>query len=78
MNSSGALDTSGALVNGTSNNVRWAIQNASTSSGTFTLLVRQGNDTTNSQIVLEATDTLTVQSDTNNSIDVALTILEMT
>ncbi len=38
-----------------------------------TLEFMQGN-----KIVLEATDTLTVQSDTNNSIDVALTILEMT
>jgi hypothetical protein len=33
----------------------------------------QGN-----KIVLEATDTLTVQSDANNSLDVAVTILEMT
>ncbi len=33
----------------------------------------QGN-----KIVLEATDTLTVNSDSNNSVDVALTILEMT
>ena len=53
MNSSGSVDSAGALANGTSDNVRWAVQNANTSSGTFTLLVRQGNDTTNSQIVLE-------------------------
>jgi len=33
----------------------------------------QGN-----KIVLESTDTLTVNSDTNNSIDVSLTIMEMT
>jgi len=33
----------------------------------------QGN-----KVVLEATDTLTVNSDTNSSVDVALTILEMT
>ena len=33
----------------------------------------QGN-----KIVLETTDTLTVDSDTNNSIDVSLTIMEMT
>jgi hypothetical protein len=53
MNSSGSQDPSGSLTNGTSDNVRWAIQNANTSSGTFTLLVRQGSDTTNSQVVLE-------------------------
>ena len=33
----------------------------------------QGN-----KVVLEASDTLTVNSDTNNSLDVALTIMEMT
>jgi hypothetical protein len=38
-----------------------------------TLEFMQGN-----KVVLEATDTLTVQSDVNNSLDVALTILEMT
>jgi uncharacterized protein len=53
MNSSSSLDSSGALANGTSDNVRWSVQNSNTSSGTFTLLVRQGNDNTNNQIVLE-------------------------
>lgn len=38
-----------------------------------TLEFMQGN-----KIVLEETDTLTVISDSNNSLDVALTILEMT
>ena len=38
-----------------------------------TLEFMQGN-----KVVLETTDTLTVDSDTNNSLDVALTILEMT
>ena len=33
----------------------------------------QGN-----KIILEATDVLTVQSDTNNSLDVSVNLLEMT
>jgi|TARA_B100000035_G_C21013838_1_gene560859 hypothetical protein len=37
------------------------------------LEVMQGN-----KIVLETTDTITVKSDVNNSLDVSLTILEMT
>jgi len=37
------------------------------------LEVMQGN-----KIVLEATDTLTVKSDVNSSLDVSLTIMEMT
>jgi uncharacterized protein len=53
MNSSSSLDASGSLASGSSDNVRWEIQNADTSSGTFALLVRQGNDLTNSPIVLE-------------------------
>jgi hypothetical protein len=53
MNSTSTQDPSGALPSGSIDNVRWSIQNANTSSGTFTLLIRQGNDTTNSQIVLE-------------------------
>ena len=53
MNSSSSVDASGSLADGTSNNLRFNIQNVSTSSGTFDLLVRQGNDNTNNQIVLE-------------------------
>jgi len=53
MNSSSSLDSAGALASGSVDNVRWQITNASTSSGTFDLLVRQGNDNTNNPIVLE-------------------------
>jgi phage tail sheath protein FI len=53
MNSSSSLDASGALTSGTTDNVRWQVLNRNTSSGTFDLLVRQGNDNTNNPIVLE-------------------------
>jgi len=53
MNSSGSEDSNGALINGTSNNVRWQIVNSNTSSGTFDLLIRQGNDNNLEQTVLE-------------------------
>jgi hypothetical protein len=53
MNSSSSLDASGSLVSGSSDNIRWQIANADTSSGTFSLIIRQGNDTTNDQVVLE-------------------------
>jgi len=53
MNSAGSEDAEGALTNGTSNNLRFTIQNSSVTNGTFDLLIRQGNDTTNDQIVLE-------------------------
>jgi hypothetical protein len=53
MNSTGSEDAEGALTNGTANNLRFTIQNSSVTNGTFDLLIRQGNDTTNDQIVLE-------------------------
>jgi hypothetical protein len=53
MNSSGSEDSTGALTNGTADNVRWQIVNSNTSSGTFDLLVRQGNDNNLEQTVLE-------------------------
>jgi phage tail sheath protein FI len=54
MNSSSSLDSSGALLSGSNDNIRWQIVNADTSSGTFALLIRQGNDITNSPVVLES------------------------
>ena len=53
MNSSSSLDSNGALASGSANNIRWEIQNSNTSSGTFSLLIRQGNDTTINPVVLE-------------------------
>jgi hypothetical protein len=52
MNSAGAL-VSGSLANGTADNLRWEIVAPDTAAGTFGLLVRQGNDTDNSKVVLE-------------------------
>jgi hypothetical protein len=53
MNSSSSLDQSGSLASGSLNNIRWQIQNRDTSSGTFSLLIRQGDDNATTPIVLE-------------------------
>jgi len=53
MNSSSSLDASGSLLSGSENNIRYQIQNNNTSSGTFTLLIRRGDDNDNTPIVLE-------------------------
>jgi hypothetical protein len=53
MNSTGSQDISGSLGSGSADNIRWQIQNADTASGTFSLLIRQGNDNTNNKTVLE-------------------------
>jgi len=46
MNSTGPTGNVGTLLSGSADNFRWEITNANTSSGTFTLLLRQGNDST--------------------------------
>ena len=53
MNSSSSLDVSGSLASGSTDNIRWQILNADTASGTFSLLIRQGDDNTNNPVVLE-------------------------
>lgn len=66
MNNSGALDTYGALISGSTDNVRWEIVNPNTSSGTFNLLIRQGNDVTNSKKVLETFTNLSLDPKSPN------------
>ena len=53
MNSSSSMDTAGALASGSADNVRWEIVNSNTSSGTFNLLIRRGNDNTLTPTILE-------------------------
>jgi uncharacterized protein len=54
MNSSGSLGTNGALTDsGSADNIRWQITNNDTGSGTFSLLIRQGDDTSVTPTVLE-------------------------
>ena len=53
MNSTGSEDASGALASGSADNIRWQILNNDTASGTFSLLIRQGDDNTNDPSVLE-------------------------
>jgi len=66
MNSSSSLDSNGALASGSIDNIRWQIVNSNTSSGTFDLLVRRGDDTTNSPIVLETWTNLSLDPMTTN------------
>jgi len=53
MNSEGNEFSGGGLENGTVDNFRWEIANPNTSSGTFSLLIRRGDDTTKYKSVVE-------------------------
>ena len=66
MNSSGSEGTSGQLVSGSSDNIRWEVVNSNTGSGTFDLLIRRGDDTTNNKSVLETYTNLSLDPKTTN------------
>ena len=72
MNSSGSLDASGALVSGSVDNIRWQVVNSNTSSGTFDLLIRQGNDNTQTPIVLETWTNLSLDPTVGNFISAVI------
>tara|TARA_B100001093_G_scaffold514483_1_gene588613 strand:+ start:640 stop:2745 length:2106 start_codon:yes stop_codon:yes gene_type:complete len=69
MNSDGTLDASGNLVNGTKDNIRWQVTNTNVNNGTFELVVRRGDDTTISPIVLETWSNLSLDPEVPNYIE---------
>ena len=65
-NSAGAEGAAGQLANGTRENVRWEVVNSDTTAGTFNLLVRRGDDITNSKTVLETWTNLSMDPNASN------------
>jgi phage tail sheath protein FI len=53
MNSTGPEGATGALDSGSADNIRWEIVSPNTDQGTFSVVIRQGNDRTKSKSVLE-------------------------
>ena len=53
MNSSSSESGGGALADGTKDNLRWEINNINSQKGTFTLVIRRGNDNNRNKNVLE-------------------------
>lgn len=66
-NNSGS-ETSGALANGTIDNVRWEVTNVNSTKGTFTLVVRRGDDNTNNKNILETFSNLSLDPSQPNFI----------
>ena len=69
MNSEGTEFTNGSLLNGTVDNLRYQISQYNPINGTFTLLVRQGNDITTSPSVLETWTNLSLDPTSPNYIE---------
>ena len=69
MNSAGTTGANGTLVNGTKDNLRWEIVSPNSASGTFSLLIRRGDDTTTSKTILETWAGLSLDPNSNNYIE---------
>jgi len=67
-NNSGS-EASGSLPSGSAYNVRWEVQAPNTSSGTFTLLIRRGDDTANTPTILETWSNLSLDPNQSNYIE---------
>ncbi len=67
-NSTGTEGVNNALTNGTVNNLRWEVSNVSNTKGTFTLLIRRGDDTSKRKVILEQYNNLTLDPNSNNYI----------
>jgi uncharacterized protein len=71
MNNSGS-ETSGSLDNGSKDNIRFEITNTNTGSGTFNVLIRQGNDTPNNKNVLESFTNVNLDPNSNRFISLVI------
>jgi len=69
MNSDGILYANGTLENGTSNNVRWQIVSPNVNNGTFSLVIRQGNDSSLTPSILETFGNLSLDPLASNYIE---------
>jgi hypothetical protein len=68
MNSTSTETTGGVLPSGSTNNIRWEITSPNTARGVFTVVIRQGNDTTKSKSVLESFTNVSLDPKASNYI----------
>ena len=61
-------NTDGSLISGSADNLRWEIANINNALGTFSLFVRQGDDSNNNKTVLETFNNLSLDPNSSNYI----------
>jgi len=71
MNNSGSA-TNGALVSGSSANIRWEVVSSNSGSGLFSLVIRRGDDYENAKTVLETWNNLSLDPNQSNYIAYAI------
>ena len=69
MNSTSTLFSDGTLESGSADNFRWQIVSPNVNNGTFSLIIRQGNDSTNSPSVVETWGPLSLDPFSPNYIE---------
>lgn len=65
----GTLLADGSLVSGSADNLRWEVGNINENSGTFSLLIRRGDDSTNNKVILETFNNLSLDPNSDNYIE---------
>ena len=60
------------LSNGTKDNLRWEVTGKNTTTGTFNLLLRRGNDTSNNKVILEQFNGVNLDPNSPNYISKAI------
>ena len=61
--------SNGSLKSGSTDNIRWEVTNIDTTKGTFSLLVRRGDDNHKSKIILETFSNLSLDPNQDNYIE---------
>jgi len=69
MNNSGSVSTSGSLVSGSGDNLRFEIASVDSGSGEFSLLVRRGDDNSKTKTILETWNNLSLDPNSANYIE---------
>ena len=67
-NNTGSISSANALASGSADNIRWEVTNTDLTKGTFTLIVRRGDDSTSNKNILETFSNLSLDPQQQNFI----------
>jgi hypothetical protein len=68
LNSTSTEGTNNKLISGSANNIRWEVTSRNENKGTFNLILRRGDDTSNRKTILEQYNNLTLDPNSANYI----------
>lgn len=72
MNNAGSVTTSGSLVSGSGDNIRYEIASLDSGSGQFSLLIRRGDDNSKNKSILETWNDLSLDPNSPNYIEAVI------